>query len=258
MSEQLLMTAPLNALSRAPAALLHGLDGLVSRRLAGMPCDQEAIHPFRVRLAQSPAQHRTASLLVQRMYAWRGYQGVGGGPREDGPQRTLVVCEGASILGTLSVAADRPGYSLSVEQSFPRQVEELRRAGHRLCEFTKLAVDGEARSKELLGSLFHAAYRYADNVHGAETVLVEVNPRHVRFYARLLGFEVVSGVQQNARVNAPAVLLTLNLAYGLNEIARLGGKPHLAAAEKSFYPYFLSPVGEAEVFIGSWSRSRSA
>ncbi|WP_157266676.1 N-acyl amino acid synthase FeeM domain-containing protein [Azohydromonas aeria] len=257
MSEQMLMTLPAEARSVAPAALLHGLDGLVSRRLTGLPCDGEAIHPYRVQLAQSAAQHRTASLLVQRMYAWRGYQGVGG-PLQDSPQRTLVVSEGDSILGTLSVAADKPGYSLSVEQSFPQQVAELRRAGHRLCEFTKLAVDGEARSKELLGSLFHAAYRYADNVHRAETVLVEVNPRHVRFYARLLGFEVVSGVQQNDRVNAPAVLLTLNLAYGLSEIARLGGKPHLAAVEKSFYPYFLAPEGEVQVFIGNWARSRSA
>lgn len=257
MSEQILMAAPADALSAAPAALLHGLDGLVSRRLTGLPCGEEALYPYRVQLAQSPAQHRTASLLVQRMYAWRGYQGVGG-PLQDSPQRTLVVCEGESILGTLSIAADKPGYSLSVEQSFPRQVEELRRAGHRLCEFTKLAVDGEARSKELLGALFHAAYRYADHVHGAETILVEVNPRHVRFYARLLGFEVVSGVQQNERVNAPAVLLTLNLAYGLSEIARLGGKPHLAATEKSFYPYFLSPSGAARAFAGSWSRGRNA
>lgn len=257
MSEQVLMGVPVNAVLGSCRTVLDDFSGMVERRFAGPP-PVGIVHDFRVRLAQTSAQHRTASVLVKRMYAWRGYQGTDRGLASGPRHRTLVICEGDAVVGTLSIGGDPCGHILSVEQSFPEEVQALRQAGHRLCEFTKLAVDGDVRSRELLGSLFHAAYRYADNVHAAEIVLVEVNPRHVRFYARLLGFEVRSGVRLNERVNAPAVLLSLDLTYGLSEIARLGGQPHRAPRERSFYPYFLSLEGAARVFVGGWARSRSS
>lgn len=246
------MTVLSKAFSGGSSALTHDIDKLFARQagiLHGRPH-----HHFRIHLAQSAMHRRMASQLVHRMFSRRGYQSGSSVPALESHLRTLVICGFDAVMGTLSIGEEQPGQLLSVEKTFPDEVQALRDAGHRMCEFTKLAVEAATHPKELLGSLFHAAYRYAHRVHATETVLVEVNPRHVRFYQRSLGFKVMSGIRLNARVNAPAVLLALDLAYGVSEMERLGGRPHLAAVERSFYPYFLSPLQEAMVLRGEWGR----
>jgi len=77
-------------------------------------------------------------------------------------------------------------------------------------------------------------------------VLIEVNPRHVRFYERMLGFEQVAEERLDPAVQAPAVLLRLDLGHCANEMTRLGGR-RKSAGERSFYPFFLSPAHSAQI-----------
>lgn len=53
--------------------------------------------------------------------------------------------------------------------------------------------------------------------------MIEVNPRHVEFYRRMLGFEMFGAERLCNRVNAPAVLLRLDLSYARQQIEKLGG-----------------------------------
>ena len=69
----------------------------------------------------------------------------------------------------------------------PIEVRQLQAQGRKLCEFTKLAVDESVRSQAILGAIFHVACIYVINLHRCTDVLIEVNPRHVRFYERMLG-----------------------------------------------------------------------
>jgi len=50
------------------------------------------------------------------------------------------------------------------------------------------------------------------SMHGVTDVFIEVNPRHVGFYQRALGFAVAAGERFCERVKAPSVLLKLELA----------------------------------------------
>ena len=50
-------------------------------------------------------------------------------------------------------------------------------------------------------------------------------------------------------VNAPAVLMRLDLAHCAAEIARLGGLRGAKGRERSFYPYFFAPR-DAERIVG--------
>ena len=79
--------------------------------------------------------------------------------------------------------------NLQVGTPFPDEVDALRQAGSSVCEFTTLAMDHVVRSSRVLGSLFHVACIYAHRVMDFDTLLIEVNPRHVRFYERMLGCE---------------------------------------------------------------------
>ena len=126
------------------------------------------------------------------------------------------------MVGTVSVRLDSP-LGLSADHLYPEELDRLRQAGHRLCEFTRLAVDSKAASKPVLAGLFHTAFLYASRLHGFTHAVIEVNPRHVSFYQRSLGFEIIGEERLNKRVNAPAVLLEVpftSIDQGLHRAGR--------------------------------------
>jgi len=206
---------------------------------------------YRIRLATSQGQRSDASLLVRKLYRWRGYSTD---VAQDAPTGvTLVACDEGRIIGTVSVGCDSPK-RLAAQSLYPEEVARLRAEGARLCEFTGLAVDRNEHSLEVLAMLFHIAYLCAVRVHGATHLLAEVNPRHVRFYLRMLGFSVAGPERVCRRVGAPAVLVSLALDHAERQIARYGGQRNLAQSRRSLYPYAFSPLeaeGIARRFFGA-------
>ena len=87
----------------------------------------------------------------------------------------------------------------------------------------------------VLAALFHVAYIVAHRLRGMDSLLMEVNPRHVRYYQRMLGAHVVGGERMNAKVKAPAVLLSIDFSYVKSRIEAsdlpIQGRP----AERSLY-----------------------
>ncbi len=208
--------------------------------------DEPAERQFKIRAARTPGQRRSASMLINLRYAWRGYASKPL-PQDPSPGRiTLVAAEHDETIGTMTVGFDGAD-GLMVEELFPSEVHSLRAAGHRICEFTKLAIDGASQSKRVLATLFHVAYLHAYRVMGYDCLLIEVNPRHVNYYSRILGFTTLASSRMNPRVNAPAVLMCLDFAHTQEQIARFGGQPQLSATERSLYPYSFSPEEEAGI-----------
>jgi hypothetical protein len=72
---------------------------------------------------------------------------------------TLVSYQGDEVMGTLRLGFDT-GAGLLVDEIYKPEVDELRRAGRRVCEFTKLASDSKRTSKRILGGLFHIAFLF--------------------------------------------------------------------------------------------------
>lgn len=208
---------------------------------AGPVSKEQAPVSFKIRLANDEGRRSSASYLIEKMYGWRGYQTPGASAA---PNRiTLVASDEERALGTISVGFDSPE-GLLVDALYHDEVDRLRRKGARLCEFTRLAVDTNRQSREMLAMLFHIAYMYAHRLHGCTDLLVEVNPRHVRFYQVMLGFEILGTQRTCPRVNAPAVLLRLDLAHTERQIALYGGHRELANSVRSLYPLAFSPREE--------------
>ncbi len=74
------------------------------------------------------------------------------------------------------------------------------------------------------------AYLHAYKMQGIELLVIEVNPRHVPYYRRMLDFKVCSDVRTNTHVHAPAVLMSLELRHAEHQIARFGGHPSMSIA----------------------------
>lgn len=210
--------------------------GLVHDAIAKTEADETLITrgDFHVRLADSEGQRSKSNMLVNAMYSWRGYTAQIEPPQLD--QMTLQACRGDSTFGTMTIGFDSPA-GLAADTLYKTVVDEYRSRNRCVCELTRLAIDGELRSKDVLGALFHLAYIFGALMRGVTDVFIEVNPRHVVFYKRMLNFRQIGHTKLCPRVNAPAVLLHLEVAYVADQIARYGG--HRGDGQRSLYPYLF-------------------
>ncbi|MDQ6680657.1 MAG: hypothetical protein M3Y67_06800 [Pseudomonadota bacterium] len=202
---------------------------------------------FKIFAVQHTVERTRASALLQRRYAWRGYSVQ---PLDAGTsgRMTLSAALDRDVVATITASLDSAD-GFYVESVYPGEVQALRAAGRTLCEFTKLAVDESLRSQALLAAIFHVAFIYVMEVHGCTDALIEVNPRHVRFYEQMLGFRQAAEERLDPSVNAPAVLMRLDLQHCAREIDRLGGRRNEGARERSFYPHFFGR-GTADEIVG--------
>ena len=201
------------------------------------------VSDFKIRLADTMGRRSSASLLIEKMYSWRGYQTTSGHADPRPNRVTLVASAAEQTIGTITIGFDSE-VGLLVDQLYKAEIDPMRAAGRSLCEFTKLAVDASVRSKRVLASLFHIAHIFAHHIRGCSHLMIEVNPRHVKFYQQMLGFTRVGQEKLNPRVNAPAVLLILNLRFVHEQIQKFGGHSELGVTEKTLYPFSFSPAEE--------------
>jgi hypothetical protein len=194
---------------------------------------------FVISAPREAAERLHAAELLGRRYAWRGYRvnPLEGFARQG--RLTIVATSEDAVVGTLTASIESAD-GLYVERLYPGEVAALRSSSGRLCEFTRLAVDEDMRSPALLGALFHVACIYAIEVHGCSHVLIEVNPRHVRFYEQMLDFRRAGEARIDPSVAAPAVLMQLDLAVCARQIDLLSGRPAASGRQRSFYPHFFA------------------
>jgi len=203
---------------------------------------------FKIHAADSFFSRQSASQLLKRRYGWRGYS-VASLPNDQTSNRiTFTATDNNLTIGTITVGLDG-SEGMNCEDVFEPEIAALRERGLRLCEFTKLAVDPICSTKRVLAALFHVAYIVAHCIRRYDMLLMEVNPRHVRYYERMLGAQVVGEERINRSVNAPAVLLALDFSHITEQIAKLAGRPELAANERTLYPFAFA-AHEQEGIIG--------
>ena len=216
--------------------------------------DDEVSRLFKIRSADSFGQRSSASVLINRMYSARGYRTTPLPISQQPTRITFTATEHDETIGTITVGFDST-HGLHVDELFESETEQIRAQGRRLCEFTKLAMDSVVKSRRVLASLFHVAYIFAHRIMGIDDLVIEVNPRHVRYYERMLGFEVIGEPRHNGRVNATAVLMRLRFTHAHEQIERFGGRPELGASERSLYPNFFSVAEEASI-VGRLKRTQ--
>ena len=176
-------------------------------------------------IAVRPDQFWAAEDLVGRRYAWRGYNTEAPGSTpcspEDGSRVVLLAQHAGRLMGTLTVRRDAT-QGLLAENAYADQIQEMRGDGRRLGELVKLAIEEAVDWRAALDALVQSAYLVTRVVQGLTDVVIEVNPRHVRFYRRVFGFVLAGAERFCERAGAPCVLLALDLE-------RFGQRLQLAA-----------------------------
>jgi hypothetical protein len=237
--------------ARAPLhpAMVGSIGPTLGRlRLATDPTVQTLLkkNDFMIRLTDERRVDEV-QMLVARMYHQRGYATKSAGRLTRAQQRSSVTLEAlrnGRTIGTLTVNVGNHR-GLNAEELYASEIGPYRRDGARVCEFTRLAMDGDGSSKEALASLFHVGFAFAFRVFQASDLFIEVNPRHALFYRRKLGFHAIGEERTCPRVCAPAVLLHKDLAVCAEEARHLGGCR--IPSNKSFYAFVLTPEEEARL-----------
>ncbi|WCM93935.1 N-acetyltransferase [Acidovorax sp. NCPPB 2350] len=194
---------------------------------------------FKIRIARRSSVLQDALGLLNRRYRQRGY---GSQTLTLSPQRmTIVAYDGGQVVGTLTVQLDT-GRGMLSDECFQGELEGLRARGARLCEFTKLATAPQAPSPATLASMFHIAFIFAHQVSGATHAVVEVNPRHVAFYTRVLGFAAHGAPADNPRVKAPGVLLVADFLQVARQLLARGQQG--AGEPPTFFSHRFSSAEE--------------
>ncbi len=201
---------------------------------------------FKIKSAESEGRRSLVDGLLKSRYGFRGYKQVSLPTDQSVHRFTLVAIEDNETIGTITVACDGP-QGLGAETAFAPEVREMRERKRRICEFTKLAIDPTIGTKRVLAALFHVAHIVAHRIRGFDTLLIEVNPRHARYYERMLGCQVLAAERHNPTVNAPAVLLMVEFSYIMKQIGEFGGQPERAASERSLYPFAFALSEEAAI-----------
>jgi hypothetical protein len=192
-----------------------------------------------IRLADTIEGRNAAGALIKKMYSWRGYAGAH--KLADNPNVTTITAEqDGESMATVTLTVDS-GSGLLADETFGDILHGYRESGARICEITKLAVD-RIGTKAALAALFHILFIHVRTVCKCTDMFIEINPRHKRYYERLLGFECLSEERNNPRVDAPAYLLRLSSARATELIdAHAGTKDDSC---RYLYAYFYSKKEE--------------
>jgi hypothetical protein len=204
--------------------LQRGRHGLQASNVASIRNDRRASEThadvdasLNLGVAQSGDEIDAIRRLVRTRYAWRGYaldafdyQNGARGTEASRREIAFFVTEPEATLGTITLRLDGPD-GLHAETTHGEAVSGRRTDARRVAELTRLAVAEGAKSRSVLASLFGLVYAVGRAEHGVTDVFIEVNPRHVAFYVRTLGFTVAGDARMCERVGAPSVLLHLEV-----------------------------------------------
>ena len=186
----------------------HSATGIITNVLGTTPFMVQG--HIRIAIAREKNQFDACARLVADRYGWRGYEVPAPITRNPSYFTILASCPDGHLVGTLTLGLDSQA-GLMVDDMYKEEVDEYRRLGNRVCELVRLAVEPGPDSKQVLLSLFQMAYLCLRLIHGMTDAFIEVNPRHVAYYQRIIGFDTAGPPKNCPRVNAPVVLLRLHL-----------------------------------------------
>ncbi|HBV20163.1 MAG TPA: N-acetyltransferase [Nitrosomonas sp.] len=168
---------------------------------------------YSIHIVNSLKHRIKANTLIKRMYASRGYQTQNASIFPPSPdQITFATFIGEIIIGTVTLKNDSAN-GLLADELYGDEINLFRKNGRKVCELSKFALDPQYSSKEMITSLFQVTFLYARNVLNTTDFFCEVNPRHAGFHKHVFGFQPSGELRTCPRVNAPAVLLHLELDH---------------------------------------------
>lgn len=212
---------------------------------------------FTIAVVRGTDDLAAADHLVDIMYRRRGYPTLALDSAQAAvlsePSRVTLLVRHADgrAVATLSYGRDGP-LGLLADALYRDQLLPLRQRGGQLLEFGRLAIDSRGcDTKRIFAAMLHASFVLTQRQHFTHAVM-EVNPRHAEFYQAGMGMNRLGPQRVCARVNAPAVLLVIDLQHMAQQISLHGGDAtsSVLGPARDFYRYFFAPQQARDLATG--------
>lgn len=164
------------------------------------------------RLAKCPQDRLAAFRLVYRRYVDIGLIEPNADllrvtPFHLRPTTTVFIgCSAGKVFGTVTLVADGQR-GLPLEPVFKHEIQKRRAAGLSMGEVSCLAIspcNSKSQFRRRFLQLNRVMAQFARH-HGIDALVIAINPRHVRYYHQLMGFEQFGGIVRFPSVrNHPA------------------------------------------------------
>ena len=199
---------------------------------------------LRLRVANDRASREAGYRLAHRVYSALGCANLGASgvlvaAIDARPETMTFLAEtgDGDPAATVTLVVDGEA-GLQADDLHRGELDVLRRAGLRLGEVSRLAIDPRfTHSRVLLARLIDLCYVYSLRTRGLSDVVIEVHPRHVPYYQRLVGFAPMSEARICPRVGKPGLLMRVELAHMAEMTRRWSGHPSPPTAA-SLYAQF--------------------
>lgn len=158
----------------------------------------------------------------------------------------LVVKDNSNkTVGSLTMVFDFDK-KLPADNIFLDEINSLRFKSKKIVEISRLVIDPQFRnSKEILILLFNYLAIYSFLVKKYDTIIIEVNPRHIEYYKEALCFEEIGKTKLCPQVNnAPANLMMINSQIIQEQLHRCRTKKITDKKERSLYQYYINEKNE--------------
>jgi hypothetical protein len=187
------------------------------RRSALLKSDLGELDRPAIKIAETAGEFEQSFAMVYKEYADSGYIPV---PQENGllfnhfnflPETVLFIAKSyEEVISTLTQVFDSETFGLPMDSIYHEELEDLRRDGRKISEIGALATKKDFRWQNLFMYICRVMYWYS-NYQQVDDLCIAVNPKHVRFYETIFLFEQFGPEKTYPKVDAPAVLLRLDM-----------------------------------------------
>jgi hypothetical protein len=205
--------------------------------------------PVAVHLAVNAWEHLQAFNLVHEQYVAFGYMAANENrvritPWNLNPSaHTFIALRDGRVVGTLTCIEDGP-QGLPAEELYPTEIQTLRTQRNKLLEVSALAISSQETDTTVVMEMIRHLITLSRSVLGGSDWVITVNPRHVRFYRKVMLFELLGEEKSCVKVNgAPAVLLRMDLTSMPEKYAERYGR---RCGTRNLHEYFFAAEKERE------------
>lgn len=178
--------------------------------------NSEIDQTFEIGYAETREDLESALRLIHDCYVESGYID----PQPSGmrlrlfealPQTVTIIAKREErVVATVSLVVDS-AFGLPMEESFGKEIDELRAQGHLVAETTGLAVDKSSRDLGVFARITKLMIAYALHA-GVHDICIGVNPEHAGFYTEAILFEPLGSLRSySSSKEDPVIGLRLNL-----------------------------------------------
>lgn len=157
------------------------------------------------------------------------------------------------VVSTMSHIMDSDLFGLPMDAVYKDKLDELRVQGRKIAEIGALVTQHKRRWSNLMIFLCRAVLQFA-RLAGLTDLVIMVNPKHVRFYTRILLFEPFAEERPYDKVGAPAVALRANLETLDANLAKVYAENDFDTNLHAFFTKFSDPLLPGEQMLSGKRR----